>query len=115
VTGDRFYTIDSNNSFLAPWFFSMYQAFIGSPTVATAQGQILSAFGIAGIGNGFFWQEVLGGSGVGTWAGALAWNFHHGFLTNDTSTWDSSVTGPFGGVGSGVKQFLGAIKPAAGW
>jgi hypothetical protein len=113
--GDAFHLIDSNNDFADTWFFSMYPngqfpfGYTGTADVAHGQAQILSAFGTT------LWQVTLNGSGVGTWAGAIPWNEHHGFLLDDTSTWDSGATGPGGGVGSGVKQFLSSIQPPGGW
>jgi hypothetical protein len=114
--GDRFHIIDSSNDFADTWFFSMYPnlqfpiGYTGTSDVANAQQQIITTL------PGTLWPVTLDGSGVGTWAGALSWSYHHGFLLDDVSTWDSSVRGPGGGVGSGVKQFLASIAPTpSGW
>lgn len=114
--GDTFHIIDGTNDFVDTWFFSMYPngqfpiGYTGNSDVAHAQSQLTSVVGTA------FWPVSLDGSGIGTWAGSLSWNLHHGFLLDDVSTWDSSLRGPGGGVGSGVTEFLRNAAPApSGW
>jgi hypothetical protein len=113
--GDTFHMIDGSNDFADTWFMSMYPngqfpiGYTGNSDVSHAQQQIVNTL------PGALWPVTLDGSGIGTWAGSLSWSLHHGFLLDDVSTWDSSVTGPGGGVGSGVKQFLASIAPLGGW
>jgi hypothetical protein len=127
TAGDRFFMIDGSNDYVDTWFISMYpnnqfpSGYTGSADVANAQAQIISNFGTVSPSNdGVFYQVSLNGSGVGTCAGSLAWNWHHGFLEDDVSTWNSTPSSTCAGLtgsnqpGSGVSQFLSTVGQAIG-
>jgi hypothetical protein len=121
---DKFYIIDGSNDFLEPWFFSMYadatiniclpgcgagQVCLGnntctSATVSNAQAEILYLFGST-----TFCQ--VSSTTSNSLSGVLSWNEHHGFLTNDTSTWGSAADscGHTSTTGSGVAAFFSSI------
>jgi hypothetical protein len=126
TVGDSFHVFDGNDDYVDTWFLSMYFNTSSSVTVADGQAQILSKFGGCTLGTppAVNCTTISGASGPtlmqitattsGYYSGALKWNEHHGFLTNDTSTWDDTKT-TGGQSGSGVLQFLGAIAPSGGW
>ena len=121
---DRFLIIDSSNDFLDPWFFSMYsdstvnicfpgcatgQVCLGnntcsSSTVSSQQAELMYLFGTT-----TYCQ--VNSTTSNSYSGILPWNEHHGFLTNDTSTWGSSTDscGHATTVGSGVAAFFSSI------
>jgi hypothetical protein len=126
TVGDDFHVFDGNDDYVDTWFLSMNFNTSRSITVADAQAQILSNFGGCTLGTppAVNCTTISGASGPtlmqitattsGYYSGALKWDEHHGFLTNDTSTWDDTKMTD-GQSGSGVLQFLGAIAPAGGW
>jgi hypothetical protein len=127
-SNDNFYVIDGNDDYVDTWFFSMYPNTSSSATVADAQAQIVTNFGGCTLGTptAVSCTTPAGASGAtllqitattsGASSGALAWNEHHGFLTNDTSTWDDTKTAGIPAQrGSGVLQFLNHIAPSGGW
>ncbi|HEX4338301.1 MAG TPA: pectin acetylesterase-family hydrolase [Polyangiaceae bacterium] len=97
--GDRFYVIDGNNDYIDPFFFNMFLQGNGTPTIATAQSQVVATFG-----TGFLYQVTNAGANITS--GSIPWSEHHGYLGDDIATWDSSQ---FFAPGSGVKQFLSTI------
>lgn len=127
---DKFFLIDSSNDFIDPWFLSMYpdtQACVtcnpacspGQVCISTSSGNVCSSQTVANaqaevtylFGSSVFCQ--IASTTTNSLSGAEAWNLHHGFLTNDVSTWGTtadvcgSTTSSSGG--SGVKAFLSAI------
>jgi hypothetical protein len=104
--GDTFHIIDSNNDFLAPWFFNMYpNGTMGqTATVASGQSQLINTFA---FGNNFH-QVITNESGFGTFAGSQACSLHHDVLLNDVATWDSNAT-QSSGHGSCVLQWLNVL------
>jgi hypothetical protein len=125
-SSDNFYVIDGNDDYVDTWFWSMNFDTSSSATVADAQAQIMTNFGGCTLGTppAVNCTTPTGASGPtllqitattsGASSGALRWNEHHGYLTNDTSTWDDTKTSD-GQAGSGVLQFLKHIAPAGGW
>ena len=130
ATTDKFFLIDSSNDFIDPWFASMYPnlsqscvtcnpacgagqvcistgssgSVCSSLTVANAQAEITYLFGST-----TFCQ--IASTTANSLSGAEAWNLHHGFLTNDVSTWGTTADtcGKTTTVGSGVTAFLSSI------
>jgi hypothetical protein len=120
TVGDTFHIIDSNDDYMATWFFNMYPngASGQTSTVASGQAQLVNTWDFGPN----LHQITADESGGGTFAGILPWNMHHGFLLDDVSTWDSTKAQGIQkqnpllpGHGSGVLQWLNSIAPAGGW
>jgi hypothetical protein len=129
ATTDKFFLIDSSDDFIDPWFTSMYPNVSQSCVTcnpACGAGQVCISTGSSGSGSVCSSQTTanaqaeityLFGSSVfcqiasatsNSLSGAEAWNLHHGFLTNDVSTWGTTADacGSTTTIGSGVRAFL---------